>query len=164
MKASEKCDVYSFRVVTLEVIMGKHPGDLFSSFLSTSFASSSYDVLLEDVLDQRLALPTRQVAKKVVVVAKIALACLHQSTFSSDHATSLSEAINLEIPVHKAFGHDHIKRTCWSRKSDLSFTSVLHILKYAILFVYIRSSCIVLNTYKAKTKYFFFKKKKPQFA
>ena len=63
----------------------------------------------------------------------------HQSTFSSDHATSLSEAINLEIPVHKAFGHDHIKRARWSRKSDVS------------LFVYIQFSCIVINTYKDRT-------------
>uniref|UniRef100_A0A7N2MPG9 non-specific serine/threonine protein kinase n=1 Tax=Quercus lobata TaxID=97700 RepID=A0A7N2MPG9_QUELO len=69
-------------VVTLEVIMGRHPGDLISSFLSTSFASSSYDVLLEDVLDQRLALPTRQAVEKVVLVAKIALACLHTNPHS----------------------------------------------------------------------------------
>ena len=79
MEVSEKCDVYSFGVVTLEVIMGRHPGDLISSFLSTSFASSSYDVLLEDVLDQRLAHPTNRVAEKVVLVAKIALTCLHTS-------------------------------------------------------------------------------------
>uniref|UniRef100_A0A7N2M8P6 non-specific serine/threonine protein kinase n=2 Tax=Quercus lobata TaxID=97700 RepID=A0A7N2M8P6_QUELO len=82
MEVSEKCDVYSFGVVTLEVIMGRHPGDLISSFLSTSFASSSYDVLLEDVLDQRLALPTGQVMEKVVLVAKIALACLHTNPHS----------------------------------------------------------------------------------
>ena len=82
MEVSGKCDVYSFGVVTLEVIMGRHPGDLISSFLSTSFASSSYDVLLEDVLDLRLVLPTGQVAEKVVLVAKIALACLHTSPHS----------------------------------------------------------------------------------
>ena len=52
MEVSEKCNVYSFGIVTLEVIMGRHPGDLISSFLSTSFASPCYDVLLEDVLDQ----------------------------------------------------------------------------------------------------------------
>jgi serine/threonine protein kinase len=79
MEVSEKCDVYSFGVVTLEVIMGRHPGDLISSFQSSSFTSLSYDVLLEDVLDQRLAHPTNQVAEKVVLVAKIALACLHTS-------------------------------------------------------------------------------------
>ena len=77
MKVSEKCDVYSFGVVTLEVIMGKHPSDLISSFLSSPFASLSHDVLLKDVLDQRLAHPTNRVAEKVVLLAKIALACLN---------------------------------------------------------------------------------------
>ena len=74
MAVSEKCDVYSFGVATLEVGMGRHPGDLISSFLSPSFASLSYDVLLEDILDQRLAHPTNQVEGKVILVLKIALA------------------------------------------------------------------------------------------
>ena len=50
----------------------------------------------------------------------------HQSTFSSDYATSLSKAINLEIPVHKAFAHDHIKRACWSRKFEVSYLVCVH--------------------------------------
>ncbi|XP_030958656.1 MDIS1-interacting receptor like kinase 2-like [Quercus lobata] len=79
MEVSEKCDVYSFGVVVLEVITGRHPGDLISSFLSSSFSLSSHDVLLEDILDQRLAHPTNRVAEKVVLVAKIAIACLQAS-------------------------------------------------------------------------------------
>ena len=78
MEVSEKCDVYSFGVVMLEVIMGRHPGDLISSFLS-SFSSSSHDVLLEDILDQRLAHPTNRAIEELVLVAKIALTCLHTS-------------------------------------------------------------------------------------
>ncbi|KAF3964829.1 hypothetical protein CMV_010919 [Castanea mollissima] len=92
MEVSEKCDVYSFGVVTLEVIMGRHPGDLISSFLS----SSSHDVLLEDVLDQRLVLPTRQVAEKVVLVAKIALACLHNNPQSPANIFSYFN-VNLDL-------------------------------------------------------------------
>ncbi|XP_030929357.1 glutathione S-transferase F11-like [Quercus lobata] len=80
MEVSEKCDVYSFGVVTLEVIMGRHPGDLISSFLSTSFASTSYDVLLEDVLDQRLALPTRQAVEKVFQLAFVPRTNIKQDT------------------------------------------------------------------------------------
>ena len=77
MEVSEKSDVYNFGVVALEVIIGRHPGDLISSFLSSSVSLSSHDVLLEDVLDQRLAHPTNRVAEKVVLVAKLALTCLH---------------------------------------------------------------------------------------
>ena len=79
MEVSEKCDVYSFGVVALEAIIGRHPGDLISSFLSSSFSLSSHDVLLEDILDQRSTHPTNRVADKVVLVAKIALSCLHPS-------------------------------------------------------------------------------------
>ncbi|KAL3504512.1 hypothetical protein ACH5RR_034353 [Cinchona calisaya] len=41
MKVNEKCDFYSFGVLTLEVIMGKHPGDFISSMLITLPSSSS---------------------------------------------------------------------------------------------------------------------------
>ena len=40
MEVNEKCDVYSFGVLTLEVIMGNHLGDLIS-FLSSSSSSSA---------------------------------------------------------------------------------------------------------------------------
>ena len=101
MEVSEKCDVYSFGVVTLEVIMGRHPGDLISSFLS----SSSHDVLLEDVLDQRLVLPTRKVAEKVVLVAKIALACLHNSPQSRPTMQHVHQKLsNWKSPLTKPLG------------------------------------------------------------
>ena len=76
IEVSEKCDIYS---VMLEVIIGRHLGHLISSFLSSSFSLSSHDVLLEDIFAQRLAHPTNRVADKVVLVAKITLACLHTS-------------------------------------------------------------------------------------
>ncbi|KAL7176161.1 hypothetical protein ACSBR2_029674 [Camellia fascicularis] len=81
MEVDERCDVYSFGVLTLEVIMGKHPGDLVSSLSSSSSSSSStsveHGILLKDVLDQRLPAPENQVAEQIVVVAKLAFACLH---------------------------------------------------------------------------------------
>nr|XP_034924551.1 MDIS1-interacting receptor like kinase 2-like [Populus alba] len=80
MKVDEKCDVYSFGVLTLEVMMGKHPGDFISSLmLSTSTSSSSpigYNTLLKDVLDQRLPPPENELADGVAHVAKLAFACL----------------------------------------------------------------------------------------
>jgi serine/threonine protein kinase len=97
MEVSEKCDVYSFGVVTLEVIMGRHPCDLISSF-----ASLSHDMPLEDVLDQRLAHPTNQVAEKVILVAKIALACLHTNPQSRPTMQQVSQKLsNWKSPFTK---------------------------------------------------------------
>ncbi|XP_054803942.1 MDIS1-interacting receptor like kinase 2-like [Prosopis cineraria] len=72
---TEKCDVYGFGVVTLETIIGKHPGDLISSLSNTCTES----ILLKDVLDPRLPLPSRQDARDVILLIKIALACLKPS-------------------------------------------------------------------------------------
>ncbi|RHN44153.1 putative protein kinase [Medicago truncatula] len=36
MVVNEKCDVYSFGLVALETLMGKHPGDILSSLKSIS--------------------------------------------------------------------------------------------------------------------------------
>lgn len=88
MEFNERCDVYSFGVLALEVILGKHPGDFILSIFtpSTQFAPSTstsprisavHDIFLKDVLDQRLLYPTRNVAEEVVGVVRLALACIN---------------------------------------------------------------------------------------
>lgn len=74
MRVTEKCDVYSFGVVALEIMMGKHPGELVSS-LSSATASTNSDPLLKDLLDQRLPPPRGRSAEEVVFVVTLALAC-----------------------------------------------------------------------------------------
>ncbi|GAY32744.1 hypothetical protein CUMW_286600, partial [Citrus unshiu] len=49
MVVTEKCDVFGFGVVALEVLMGRHPGDLLSSF--------NPKIMLIDLLDQRVPSP-----------------------------------------------------------------------------------------------------------
>ncbi|XP_050271532.1 MDIS1-interacting receptor like kinase 2-like [Quercus robur] len=71
MVVTEKCDVYSFGVVALEILTGRHPGELMTSF------STSQSVMLNEILDQRLPPPNRLVAKDVFLVAAISFACLH---------------------------------------------------------------------------------------
>ncbi|KAJ7009019.1 hypothetical protein NC653_007614 [Populus alba x Populus x berolinensis] len=76
MRVTDKCDVYSFGVVALEVMMGRHPGDLLSSLSSTKPPlSSDPELFLKDVLDPRLEAPTGQGAEEVVFVVTVALAC-----------------------------------------------------------------------------------------
>ncbi|XP_068321996.1 MDIS1-interacting receptor like kinase 2-like isoform X2 [Pyrus communis] len=78
MQVTDKCDVYSFGVVALEVMMGRHPGDMLESQLSESSTSmkGNADLLLKDVLDQRLEPPANELAKAVMLVMSIALACI----------------------------------------------------------------------------------------
>ena len=72
MVVTEKCDVYSFGVVTLELLMGTHPGELLTSLSSPS----PQNMMLNEILDQRLPPPNRLVAQDVFSVATIAFACL----------------------------------------------------------------------------------------
>ncbi|XVF60495.1 hypothetical protein PTKIN_Ptkin08bG0051900 [Pterospermum kingtungense] len=73
---TEKSDVYSFGVLALEILMGKHPGELLSSLSSSSSSYSTQNVMLRDILDPRLPSPTsHSAAKNLVLVAMIAFAC-----------------------------------------------------------------------------------------
>nr|GMD85131.1 MDIS1-interacting receptor like kinase 2-like [Ipomoea batatas] len=77
MEVTEKCDMYSFGVLALEVIMGKHPGDLITSIFSPPISTDG--TLLKDVLDPRLSTPTKQEAVELILVAKIAVTCLNMN-------------------------------------------------------------------------------------
>ncbi|GKU97132.1 hypothetical protein SLEP1_g10312 [Rubroshorea leprosula] len=70
MVVSKKCDVYSFGVLALETLMGKHPEDLF-------LLPSLQNIMLADVLDPRLSPPRIQkVIQNILLVATIAFACM----------------------------------------------------------------------------------------
>ncbi|XP_027157986.1 MDIS1-interacting receptor like kinase 2-like [Coffea eugenioides] len=73
MKVDEKCDVYSFGVLTMEVIKGKHPGDLIANLMS----SNPEDIELKDLLDQRLLYPNQEIEKILMSILKLARECLH---------------------------------------------------------------------------------------
>ncbi|XP_058083268.1 MDIS1-interacting receptor like kinase 2-like isoform X2 [Magnolia sinica] len=72
IRVTEKCDVYSFGVVALEVIMGRHPGELISSLSSPN----REDILLKDVLDKRLSDPMAEIAQEVIFAVFMALSCI----------------------------------------------------------------------------------------
>jgi hypothetical protein len=82
MEVNEKCDVYSFGVLALEIIMGKHPGDLISLFLSPSTRPTADNMLLIDVLDQRLQQVIEPIDEEVILITRLAFACLSQNPLS----------------------------------------------------------------------------------
>ncbi|KAF8030274.1 hypothetical protein BT93_E2658 [Corymbia citriodora subsp. variegata] len=70
MSLTEKCDVYSFGILTLEVMMGKHPAEL-------SFLCSEQSMELEDLLDARLPPPADRITmNEVKEIVKQACSCI----------------------------------------------------------------------------------------
>ncbi|KAI9112163.1 hypothetical protein K1719_016686 [Acacia pycnantha] len=84
-----KCDVYSFGVLTLETFMGRHPGELILSFSK----ACSESILLIDVLDPRLPLPSQKEAHDVTFLVTIALACLNSSPKSRPSMHQVSQRL-----------------------------------------------------------------------
>lgn len=78
MEATEKCDVYSFGVLALEIVFGKHPAGVISLF--TNVDSTTLDVTpLMDKLDERLPQPSSSILKELVYIATMAIDCLAES-------------------------------------------------------------------------------------
>ena len=104
MQVTDKCDVYSFGVVALEVMMGRHPGELLVS-LTSSVPSDSPGLLLKDVLDQRLAMPAGQLADEVVFGVKVALECAQAAPESRPTMRFVAKELSaqLRIPYSEPF-------------------------------------------------------------
>ncbi|KAJ9537509.1 hypothetical protein OSB04_030242 [Centaurea solstitialis] len=73
MAMNEKCDVYSFGVLALETIGGKHPGQLLSLLHRFSIHGKS----LANILDSRLTYPSDELIETDLLrVYNVALACI----------------------------------------------------------------------------------------
>ncbi|KAB2011437.1 hypothetical protein ES319_D09G020500v1 [Gossypium barbadense] len=102
MIVTEKCDVYSFGVIALETLMGKHPEEVLSWLSSPT---SLVNMKLVDVLDNRLPLPTSQlVTQNLVHVATLAFACLNPQTKSRPTMKDLKGSFLAIHPWEFLFG------------------------------------------------------------
>ncbi|XP_048129009.1 MDIS1-interacting receptor like kinase 2-like [Rhodamnia argentea] len=99
---NEKCDVYSFGTVAMEIIMGEHPGEMIL-ILSTLFRE---DIMLHRILDSRLPIPRENyIARSIILVVSLALACLSRDPKSRPAMKQVSEAflapkLTLDKPFH----------------------------------------------------------------
>nr|XP_043614657.1 MDIS1-interacting receptor like kinase 2-like [Erigeron canadensis] len=73
MKVTEKCDVYSFGVLALEVIKGEHPGDVITSITSPS----AEKIELGNLLDHRLPNPLPEMEKVLTSILIQATRCVN---------------------------------------------------------------------------------------
>ncbi|GMN45322.1 hypothetical protein TIFTF001_014512 [Ficus carica] len=93
MKVTEKGDVYSFGVLVLEVIAGKHPGNLVLS-LSSQSTDQNESLKLNNVLDQRLTLPTPETEDDLVRILKLASECLKENPNSRPTMRFISRVLS----------------------------------------------------------------------
>ncbi|GAB2291999.1 hypothetical protein Dimus_026247 [Dionaea muscipula] len=127
MKITEKCDVYSFGVIALEVIKGSHPGHLISpseTFSSSSSSTASVDISLmsssssrqphsdspptpdvsemrlKDMIDERLPAPSSEVEEEVLSIIKLALTCI----LASPQARPTMEVVCRMLTTRKPIG------------------------------------------------------------
>ncbi|XP_058763943.1 MDIS1-interacting receptor like kinase 2-like [Vicia villosa] len=80
MEVNEKCDVYSFEVLALEILHGKHPGDIISNSIQwNTMAGPTLDTMsFMDMLDQRLPRPMNTKTKQILSITKTLISCLDQ--------------------------------------------------------------------------------------
>ncbi|TYI75956.1 hypothetical protein E1A91_D06G043300v1 [Gossypium mustelinum] len=89
MQVSEKCDVFSFGVLALELIVRAYPGE----FLSNLSILTAESIPLNNVLDQRLAPPLPEVVNKLVLILKLAVSCLNINSKSRPTMHTVSQLL-----------------------------------------------------------------------
>ncbi|XVF08468.1 hypothetical protein REPUB_Repub07fG0005900 [Reevesia pubescens] len=92
MAVTGKCDVYSFGVLALEVLIGNHPGELMSYLHS----SPDHRICLADVLDPRLASPVGQkLEDELCFLLNLAILCSHSNPLSRPTMRNVSQQLEV---------------------------------------------------------------------
>ncbi|KAM0866045.1 hypothetical protein ACQ4PT_042914 [Festuca glaucescens] len=99
---TEKCDIYSFGVVALELFMGSHPGDLLSSLHLTT---NNNDVCVKNLLDSRLEIPDAETGREIYGVLSVAVQCLEPNPSRRPMARNASEELSAGF---KTYGDQHV--------------------------------------------------------
>lgn len=122
MKVTEKCDIYSYGVVLLELLTGKTPvqaldqgGDLVTRVRHYVRNHS----LTTGILDDRLNLDDRRIVDHMITVLKIALICTSLSPFDRP---SMREVVTMLIESKRQDQEDNFGKspTCSPPKRSAS--------------------------------------------
>ncbi|RZC76268.1 hypothetical protein C5167_000382 [Papaver somniferum] len=81
MKVTEKCDVYSFGVIILEVLMGRHPSEIITLLSQHVLSASSSNKVLQnirlgDILDKSIGAPPDVFQNEIMCIVKVGFTCL----------------------------------------------------------------------------------------
>ncbi|XP_019102964.2 MDIS1-interacting receptor like kinase 2 [Beta vulgaris subsp. vulgaris] len=96
MAVTEKCDVYSFGILALEVLMGAHPQEHIMT-LCSNFSDDHEKIQLNEVLDSRLAYPTgKKVIQQLEFVLELATFCLKNNPLSRPTMNHVSQMFEIK--------------------------------------------------------------------
>ncbi|KAH7857826.1 hypothetical protein Vadar_016931 [Vaccinium darrowii] len=116
MAVTEKCDVYSFGVLTLEILMGSHPGELISNLCSSA---ENERVQLAEVLDPRLSLPTKQKLKEELdSILNLAIWCLRADPNSRPTMYEVSQVLEMKAGASRE-SPELVKESGWILGDDV---------------------------------------------
>ncbi|RZC94260.1 hypothetical protein C5167_026959 [Papaver somniferum] len=113
MKVTEKCDVYSFGVLVLEVLHGRQPSEIITllspELLPTSSSTSTSNVpvkiiMLKDILDECLEAPTDVMKKEIMCFMKVGLSCLRGDPRTRPTMQQVSAELSLPAESRPFFG------------------------------------------------------------
>ncbi|PHT39552.1 hypothetical protein CQW23_18406 [Capsicum baccatum] len=102
MKVTQMCDVYSFGVLALEIIKGKHLGEYITVLANSS--TMDHHVQLSDFLDERLPYPEDRVNELLVFIIKLASSCLVETPKSRPTMQFISHKLSsMDAYAHPLF-------------------------------------------------------------
>ncbi|KAI4332709.1 hypothetical protein L6164_017595 [Bauhinia variegata] len=91
---TEKCDMFSFGVLALEILMGKHPGELVS-FMPTP---GVHNISIAEILDPCLSpLTVRPSLKELALIFNLAISCLQTSPQSRPAMRTIAQLLEKKI-------------------------------------------------------------------
>ncbi|KAF3647211.1 putative leucine-rich repeat receptor-like protein kinase-like [Capsicum annuum] len=98
LKVTPMCDVYSFGVLAMEIIKGKHLGE----YITVLANSSTIDhVQFSDLLDERLPYPEDELKEVLVFIIKLASSCLVETPKSRPTMQFISHKLSTLFHVHQ---------------------------------------------------------------
>ncbi|VAH99721.1 unnamed protein product [Triticum turgidum subsp. durum] len=110
-RVTEKCDIYSFGVLVLELFMGHHPGDFLSPIVEKT-------TLLQNLLDTRLPLPRAEIAGEMFQLIVVTVRCIEPDP---SHRPTMQQVLKVFSTVERS-PSDHLDYlqtgivipACWS--------------------------------------------------